>query len=146
MSCWDGSHQINGKKITRCHDFSRSLLLPQMYDLIYKFVKVSWMIATKRKKSTEKIRRKISLLKVLNNIEETFNTTTIISPFFKLSNAKKYYGQLLGHLNPDFVNINSTHLKEKALQLTGPDLMQSLKQYLTRKSFYVILRWLGSSD
>lgn len=98
------------------------------------------MIATKRKKSTEKIRRKISLLKVLNNIEKTFNTTTIISPFFKLSNAKKYYGQLLGHLNPDFVNINSTHLKEKALQLTGPELMQSLKQYLTRKSFYVILR------
>ena len=98
------------------------------------------MIATKRKKSTEKMRRKITLLEVLNNIEETFSTATIISPFFKLFNVRKYYWQLLGHLNADFVNVNSTHLKEKALQLTGPDLMQSLKQYLARKRFYVILR------
>lgn len=46
------------------------------------------------------IKRKSSSFTDHGGKSPTSKLLIIISPFFKLSNVKKYYCQLLGHLNP----------------------------------------------
>lgn len=52
-------------------------------------------------------RKNNALLTVLNNIKETLEATSIVS-HLALSDVRKYYCQLLGDLNSEFVNVNST--------------------------------------
>ena len=43
------------------------------------------------------------------------DATTIVLPYLKLSDVKKYYCQFFGDWKPEFVKVNSTCLKERLI-------------------------------